>query len=106
MLVLPLRTYEQKPRSDSDPCGLEGHRSIHYVMGHAIVNENLPCRKVGKAGLQPLGVLPGLTGSSGISHSSTLCEMSQFLPWLFSQLYPLFDVQASTLFVLSVFPPV
>lgn len=106
MLVFPLRTYEQKPRSDSDACGLEGHRSIHYVMGHAIVNENLLCRKVGKAGLQPLGVLPRLTGSLGISHSSTLCEMSQFLPWLFSQLYPLFDIQASTLFVLAVFPPV
>lgn len=66
MLVLPLRTYEQKPRSDSDPCGLEGHRSIHYVMGHAIANENLLCRKVGKAGLPPFGVLPRLTGSSGV----------------------------------------
>jgi hypothetical protein len=106
VLVLPLRTYEQKPRSDSDPCGLEGHRSIRCVMGHAIVNENLPCRKVGKAGLQPLGVLPRLTGSSGISHSSTPCEMSQSLPCMFSQLSSLYDVQASTLFVLAVFPSV
>lgn len=48
----------------------------------------------------------GLTKPAGILHRSTVCEMSQFLSWLFSQLYPLFDVQASILYVLPAFPPV
>ena len=48
----------------------------------------------------------GLTKPAGILHKSTLCEIYQFLPWLFSQLYPLFDIQASILYVLPAFPPV
>jgi hypothetical protein len=40
------------------------------------------------------------------SRRSTLCEMCQSLPCLFSQICPLFDVPVSTLFVLAVFPPV
>lgn len=48
----------------------------------------------------------GLTRHPGILRRPTLCEIYQFLPWLFSQLYPLFDVQASILYVLPAFPPV
>jgi hypothetical protein len=51
-------------------------------------------------------VLPRLTGYPGTSRRSTLCEMCQSLPWLFSQLSPLYDVQALSLFALAVLPSV
>ena len=66
----------------------------------------LPEGRKGKAEQQPPGVLPRLTGYPGISSSSALCEMSQFLPWLFSQSYPLKDVPVSTLMFLAVLPSV
>ena len=51
--------------------------------------QNLPCRKAGKARQRPSAVLPRLTGHPGISQRSAPCELSQFRPWLFSQLSPL-----------------